>query len=161
MTTIVWAPGDLIVASNEGIDVRLAGVSLVRDVPEHLGATGGERGVRIGLEAPRNLETQRRDIAHLQEVEAWVAEQKLHGKGKAGPPPTMPGQAVLSAVKADITDNHDTVYRCVAGRWAGTGTEWDGSWTFLPEPPAGVKHLTIEFTVNGELTGKSCRVQLD
>lgn len=161
MTTIVWAPGDLIVASNEGLAVRLAGVGLTRDVPEHLGATVGERGVRIGLEVTRNLETQRRDIAYLEAFEAWVAEQKLHGRDMAGPPPTMPGQVVLSAVKANITDNHDTVYGCVAGRWAGTGTEWDGSWTFIPEPPAGVKHLTIEFTVNGELTGKSCRVQLD
>lgn len=161
MTTIVWAPGDLVVASNEGVDVRLAGVSLVPDVPEHLGGTAGGHGVRIGLEATRNLETQRRDIAYVQEFEAWAAEQQLHGKDTAGPPPAMPGQAVLSAVKATITDNHDTAYRCVAGQWAGTGTEWDGSWTFLPEPPTGVKHLTIEFTVNGELTGRSCRVQLD
>lgn len=161
MTTIVWAPGDLIVASIEGIDIRLAGVSLVPDVPEHLGATVGERGVRIRLEATRNLETQRRDIAYLRDFEAWVAEQRLQGKGNAGSPPPMPGEGVLSAVEANITDNHDTAYLCVAGQWAGTGTEWDGSWTFLPEPPAGVKHLNVEFTLHGELTGKSVRVQLD
>ncbi|AIY00162.1 hypothetical protein ART_0563 [Arthrobacter sp. PAMC 25486] len=161
MTVIVWAPGDLIVASNEGVDVRLAGVELTSDAPVHHGAKPGERGVRIGLEANRNLETQHRDLAYLEAFEAWDAEQKLHGKGKAGSPPPMPGQVVLSAVKPVITDNHDTDYRCVGGQWAGTGTDWDGSWTFVPEPPAGVKHLTIEFTVNGDLTGKSCRVQLD
>ena len=38
MTTIVWAPGDLIVATHESVDVRFAGVELTTDVAESLGA---------------------------------------------------------------------------------------------------------------------------
>lgn len=160
MTTIVWAPGDLIVASHEGVDVRLAGVELTPDVSE-FGPSHGERGIRVSLAAIRNLETQRLDILHAEEFEAWAAEQTLHCKDSAGPPPRMPGQVVLSAVRPVITDNHDTDYRYVGGQWAGTGTQWDGSSIFLPEPPHEVRHLNIEFTLNGELTGKSCRVQLN
>lgn len=161
MTTIVWAPGDLIVATHEGVDVRFAGVELTSDVSEFLGATPGERGIRVSLAGIPNLETQRLGILYGAAFEAWAAELELRGKTNAGPPPPMPGQVVLSAVKPVISDNYDTEYCCVTGQWAGTGTEWDGSKTYLPEPPEGVKHLTIEFTLNGELTGKSCRVQLD
>ncbi|MDJ0313456.1 hypothetical protein [Arthrobacter sp. H35-D1] len=161
MTSIVWAPGDLIVATNDGVDVRFAGVEITPDVPAFLGRVPGERGIRVQLAGVTSAETMELDSAYLSEMEAWGRGLKLHGKDSAGRPPVMPGETVLSAVKAVITDNHDTDYHCVAGQVAGTGSEWDGSWVFVPEPPEQVNHITIEFTLKGEPTGKSCRVQLD
>ncbi|WP_146073212.1 hypothetical protein [Arthrobacter sp. N199823] len=161
MTTIVWAPGDLVVASNEGIDVRFAGVEITAEIPEHIQRAPGERGIRVHLACVTSPATMELHVNYMKALEAWGEQREMHGSDKVGRPPVMPGDVVLSAVKANITDNHDTEYLLVAGRVAGTGSEWDGSWVFVPEPPVGVKHLTIEVTLNGELTGKSCRVQLD
>ncbi|MBP2414490.1 hypothetical protein JOF48_003289 [Arthrobacter stackebrandtii] len=160
MTTIVWAPGDLVVANSEGVDVRLAGVEITADIPHHLGRPAGERGIRVHVAGVTSPLTMDLDNRHLQEVEAWAEERKRVGPENVHQFPVMPGVAVLSAVNAVITDNHDTDYRWVGGQLAGTGSEWDGSWAFVPEPPAGVKHLSIEFTVDGVPTGKSVRVQL-
>lgn len=161
MTTIIWAPGDLIVASNGGVEVRLAGVRTNSEVPFYMGHVPDVRGIRVDLVGVTSRVTMDLDIAYTAAIESWILERKSHGQEAAGARPLMPGGVVLSAVKPAITDNHDTDYRLVASHSAGTGTEWDGSWFFVPEPPAAVKHLTIEFTVNGRPTGKSCRVQLD
>lgn len=161
MTTIVWAPGDLVVASNEGVDVRFAGVEITADIPEHHERAAGERGIRVHVAGVTSPLTMDLDNRHLQEVDVWAEERKLVGPENVRRFPVMPGDTVLGAIKPVITDNHDTDYRCIGGRRAGTGSEWDGSWVFVPEPPAGVRHLTIEFMLNGETTGKSCRVQLD
>lgn len=161
MTSIVWAPGDLIVATHEGVEVRFAGVEITSEAAGYMGRLPGERVIKVHLAGVTSAVTMDLDNSHLRALEAWGEERKLHGADSVGRPPVMPGDAVLSAVKAIVTDNHDTEYGWVAGRVAGTGSEWDSSWMFAPEPPEGVKHLTIEFTLNGELTGKSCRVQLD
>lgn len=160
MTTIIWAPGDLIIASNEGVDVRLAGVDITQDIPFYLDQVPGECGIRVNLAGVTSRETMELGAAYIQALEAWHEEIKARGQESVGRPPVMPGDVVLSAVKPVITDNHDTDYRLVADRVAGSGSEWDASWVFVPEPPSGVNHLTIEFTVNDEPTGKSCRVQL-
>lgn len=161
MTTIVWAPGDLVVATNEGVDVRLAGVEITSDVPEYIERVPGERGIRVHLAGVTSRTTMELDVSYNRALEAWASERTLHGLEAAGRPPIMPGDVVLTPVKAIVTDNHDTDYRCIAGRVAGTGSEWDASWVFVPEPPPTIRHLTVEFTVKGEPTGKSCRVQLD
>lgn len=140
--------------------MRFAGVEITPDVPALPGRAPGERGVRVQLTGVASAETMEMDTAYLKAMEAWGDDLKLRGKDSAGRPPAMPGETVLSAVQAVITDNHDTDYRCVAGQVAGTGSEWDGSWVFVPEPPGQVNHLTIEFTLKGVPTGKSCRVQL-
>lgn len=161
MTSIVWAPGDLIIASNQGVDVRFAGVEIITDIPQHVGLVPGGRVIRVHLTAIRGRATLELDDGYGTAVEAWAAERAAQGRESAGRPPIMPGDVVLTPVQALITDNHDTEYRRVGGRAAGAGSEWDASWVFAPEPPAGVKHLTIEFTLHGGLTGRSVRVQLD
>ena len=161
MTKIVWAPGNLIVATNEGVDVRFAGVEITAAAPGHVGLAPGERVIRVDLAGVTSSVTIDLDRRHLQEMEAWAEDRKLRGAENTGRPPAMPGETVLSAVRAIVTDSRDTEYRQVAGRVAGAGSGWDASWMFSPEPPAGVKHLTVEFTLNGELTGNSIRVQLD
>ncbi|MGN5733386.1 hypothetical protein [Arthrobacter psychrochitiniphilus] len=161
MTSIVWAPADLIIASNQGVAVRFAGVEVTDNIPEHMWRVPGERGIRVHLAGVRGEVTMELDAAHSIALEAWVAERKAHGRETAGRAPVMTGETVLTPVQVVISDNHDTEYKRVAGKVAGTGNEWDASWVFLPEPPAGVKHLSLEFTLHGELTGKSVRIQLD
>lgn len=161
MTSIVWAPGDLIIATNRGVDVRFAGVEIIEDVPEHMWRVPGERGIRVHLTGVRGPATMEFDAGYGQALEAWTVERTAKGKDGVGRPPLMPADVVLTPVQAVISDNHDTEYRRVAGKVSGTGSEWDASWVFVPEPPAGLKHLTIEFTLHGELTGKSVRAQLD
>ncbi|WP_315915381.1 hypothetical protein [Arthrobacter sp. lap29] len=161
MTSIVWAPADLIIASNQGVAVRFAGVEVTSEILELMGPGANGRGIRVHLAGARGQATMERDSAYVTALEAWAKERTAHGKEEAGPRPIMPGETVLTPVQAVITDNHETEYRRVGGRVAGTGTEWSASWDFVPEPPPGVKHLSLEFTLHGELTGKSVRIQLD
>jgi len=159
MTTIVWAPGDLVVAGSQGVDVRLAGVEITADIPHRLGQPAGERGILVHLACVTGPATMKLHGDHELAMHAWGERRKAGGADAAGPPPAMPGETILRTVQPMVSDNRDTDYRWVASQFAGTGTEWDGRWAIVPEPPAGVKHLTIEFTVDGVLTGKSVRVQ--
>ncbi len=72
----------------------------------------------------------------------------------------MPGAPVLERVNARISDDLGTEYRCVGGKVAGTGTEWDGCWGYAPEPPMSARIINFEFTLDGETTGKHCQIQL-
>lgn len=161
MTSIVWAPGDLIIATSQGVDVRFAGVEISTDLPERRWPLPGERGIRVHLSGVRSGATAELDGAYGTALAAWEEQRTAQGHDGADRPPIMPGEVVLTPVQAVITDNRDTNYRRMAGRVAGSGTEWDAFWVFTPEPPAGLKHLTIEFTLHGELTGRSVRVQLE
>ncbi len=160
MTTIVWAPGDLVIANSEGVDIRFAGVEITADIPHYKGQPAGERGILVRLACVTGPVTTKLHSDHGLAMHQWGEKRKAGGAEAAGPPPVMPGETILKIVRPVVNDNHDTDYRWVAAQFAGTGTEWDGRWAFVPEPPAGVKHLNIEFTVAGALTGKSVRVQL-
>ena len=43
---------------------------------------------------------------------------------------------------------------------AGGGTEWDARWVYTPVPPAEARTLRLEFSVDGEPTGKYCELSL-
>ncbi|MFJ5108776.1 MULTISPECIES: hypothetical protein [unclassified Glutamicibacter] len=73
----------------------------------------------------------------------------------------MPGQLVLGPVGAVISDDVGTTYRLSAGQVAGSATGWESTWVYLPEPPKAAQILTLEFTLDDELTGKTCQVRLD
>jgi hypothetical protein len=161
MTTIVFAPGDLIVATSDGIDVRFAGIELDADFSPRPGYPRGGRGVRIRIEGIRGLETQRRDYEFLDAREAWADRLRGQGRDAAGEPPNMPGVPVLRRVKAIVTDDVGTEYQLAAGQVAGDGTEWDGSWVYAPSPPEAALTLKFRFTLDGEPTGKECAVRLD
>lgn len=160
MMTIISAPGDLIVATKDGVDVRFAGVESIADAPFSATEWLGKQGIRLHLEGIRSPETQRRDEHHVKEISQWANLRERDGAEAAGDAPAMPGQLVLGPVGADISDDLGTIYRWSAGQVAGSGTDWDATWVYLPEPPAAARFLRIEFTLDGEPTGKTCKVQL-
>jgi hypothetical protein len=49
MMTVISAPGDLVVATSDGIGVRFAGVELTIHLPGHPAAVPGERGIKVNL----------------------------------------------------------------------------------------------------------------
>jgi len=161
MTTIVYAPGDLIVATSDGIDVRFVGIEINAEFPSSPAYPRGGTGVLIRLEGVRGLETQRRDYQFLDAREAWADRLKGRGREAAGDPPTMPGVHVLERVKAIVTDDVDTQYQLAAGQVAGDGTEWDASWGYAPTSPPSAGILRILFMLDSELKGKECEVRLD
>jgi hypothetical protein len=161
MTTIVSAPGNLIVATNDGLKVQFGGVETPVEVPAGARSVPGEQGIRVYLQVIRCLETQRRDQAFDTEMELWGTLLTSQGKESAGPPPSMPGAVALNTVRIELSDDAGGTYRYVAGQVAGTGTEWDGSFVYVPIPPTNVRHLNLEFSLDGVPTGKSCRVRVD
>ena len=161
MTKVISAPGDRVVSTSDGVDVRFAGLELTSDIPGHVQVRPGERGIKISLEAIRGHETGLRDHSYDQARLQWAERRRTDGAESAGPMPTMPGVLAFEPVELQITDDSGTDYRFVAGQVAGDGTEWSASWTYLPEPPRHVKCLNLVGTLHGAPTGKSCKIQLD
>jgi hypothetical protein len=160
MTSIVFAPGDLVIATSDGIDVRFGGIELDTDVPPGPQRLEGGKGIRLRLEGVRGEETQRRDVLFLDARDTWIRRMKAQGLEAAGPSPTMPGVPVLERVNALLDDGLGTDYRCVKGQVAGDGTEWEASWVYLPNPPEAARNLRIWFTLDGIPTGRDCELQL-
>jgi hypothetical protein len=113
MMTVISAPGDLVVATSDGIGVRFAGVELTTHVPGHLTAVPGERGIKVNLEAIRSHETQHRDQSFIEARLQWVEQRKAQG---AGDGPATPGVPALEPINAIISDDSGTEYRCVSGQ---------------------------------------------
>jgi hypothetical protein len=160
MAVIISAPGDLVVATSNGIDVRFAGIDLAASDIQLTSDDQGGSGVRIKFECVRTQETYRRHLLFLQAREEWAEQLRTQGKDAAGAAPTMPGVPVLSRVKALLTDNLGTEYRLTGGQIAGDGTEWEASWDYSPAPPKVAQTLKLHFTLDGETTGKECEVRL-
>lgn len=150
---LVSAPADLVVAESDGIAVRFAGVEVA--------TVRGEPGLKVSLEGVRGQETVRRDQSFVDARLQWVEQRKEHGAESAGDAPIMPGVLALDPVKVLISDDAGTEYHWASGQVAGDGTEWAASWTYLPEPPANIRTLNLEFTLHGERTGKKCKIELD
>jgi hypothetical protein len=161
MTEVISAPGDLIVATSDGVDVRFAGLELTADVPGHVQVQPGERAIKINLEAIRCLVTAQRDQIYNEAMLEWVERRKSQGAESAGPVPIMPGVLAFEPVDLQITDDCGTDYRFVSGQAAGDGTEWSASRTYLPEPPRQANILSLVFMLHGSPTGKSCKIQID
>ena len=161
MTTIVSAPGNLIIATGDGLQVQFGGVEIPVEVPAGARSGPGEQGIKVNLQVVRCLETQRRDQAFDTEMELWGTLLAAQGREAVGPPPSMSGAVALNAVRIEIFDDAGDTYRYVAGQVAGTGTEWDGSFIYVPAPPPNIRHLNLEFSLNGVPTGKSCRIRVD
>lgn len=163
MPTLTHAPADLVVAISDGIAVRFAGLQLgVLDWQ-------GTSGTAVTLEAVRGEETQARDLKLDDARKAWAARVASLGAGEAGEAPVMPGVAVLSAVRVQLTDDVGTAYVQRTGSVAGDGgTEWRATWFFGPPPPATTQELRLKFTAGsdplgadtGATTGFECRVRL-
>ncbi|MGP9650403.1 hypothetical protein CQ019_05610 [Arthrobacter sp. MYb229] len=161
MMRIVSAPADLVVATNDGVDVRFAGIEAMADVPIVSDEWLGREGVRIYFQGIRSHETWQRDVRYEEQLAQWAELRNRDGEEAAGDPPSMPGQLVLGPVGAVISDDAGTTYRLSAGQVAGSAAGWEASWVYLPEPPKTARLLTLEFTLDSQLTGKTCQVRLD
>ena len=157
MPTIVSAPGDLVVATVDGIDVRFGAMN-IGELPPGLEQYG--QGLTVRLYGARGPETMRRDNVFMKALYAWAETRHDSGSETRDPPAQMPGAAVLGRVQAQITDDVGTGYRWVGSRTAGTGTDWEGSWSFIPEPPPGAAVLVLAFTLDGTPTGRDIRMRL-
>ena len=160
MTSIVSAPADLVVATSDDIKVRFAGIDLAADVPAHVQAPPGALGVRVMVSGFRGPKTVDRDNEYHAARLAWYQRRKSGESDSKESVPTMPGVLVLDRVKALLRDDLGTEYRSVAGQIGGDGTEWEGSWTYLPQPPEAARALWLEFTLDGEPTGKDCEFRI-
>lgn len=161
MTTIVSAPGNLIIATSDGLKGQFGGVETPVEVPAGSRSVPGEQGIRVCLQAARCLETQRRDQDFDTGMELRARQLTSQGKEAAGLPPARSGAVVLNAVKIEISDDVGGTCRYVAGQVSGTGTAWDGSFVYVPAPPMNVKHLNIEVSLDGVPTGMCCRIRVD
>ncbi len=160
MMTIVSAPGDLIVATNDGVGVRFGGIESISDVPVISAEWLGKTGIRLYFQGIRSEDTIQRDIRHDEEMLQWVNLRKSAGAEATGDAPAMPGQLVLGSVGVNISDDIGTSYRMSTGQVAGSGSNWEATWVYLPEPPSGAQLLTLEFTLDDEPTGTTCHVKL-
>jgi hypothetical protein len=79
MASIVSAPGDLIIATSDGIDVRFAGIRVDIDLPPHVDSSNGGCGIHISLEGVRGPETRQRDVHFDAARQAWVERRKTDG----------------------------------------------------------------------------------
>jgi hypothetical protein len=154
MMSICSAPGDLIVATSDGIDVRFAGVTI------DLELSGGGPGVRVLFEAVREAETARRDQKFADDRLAWARRLKARGSDAAGCAPTTPGVMVLERVRVLMNDDVGTEYRCESGQIGGDVSPWTSFWLHTPCPPDNARRLELQFTLDGETTGKECVVRL-
>ena len=160
MTSIVSAPADMVVATSDDIKVRFAGADLTAELPAHVQAPPGAVGVRIRVSGARGPQTMQRDSEFESARLAWYQRRQDGGPAWEESAPTMPGVLVLERVGVLLRDDLGTEYRSVAGQVGGDGTEWEGSWTYLPHPPEAARTLWLEFTLDGDLTGKECEIRI-
>ena len=72
-------------------------------------------------------------------------------------PPPDPAQR-LTAVTLALTDDLGTDYRRTFGAFGGSGTEFQGSWSFRPAPPPDAQRLSLITRTAG---GESAELTLD
>ncbi|MCC3265704.1 hypothetical protein [Arthrobacter gengyunqii] len=159
MTTIVAAPGDLIIGVSDGVSVRFAGINVEARQPP-MASPDGDSCIQIMLEGVNDLEVRRRNQQHARDEAAWVERRRELGTQNAGRYPPLPGDAVLQRVRARVTDDLGTSYHWIGGHTSGTGSEWDSSWFYFPAPPRTASLLTLTFTLDDEPTGKECVIRL-
>ena len=155
MTTIVRAPGNLIVATIGKVDVRLAGIDVTK-APQHVDVPSGTPCVVVYLSAARGYETVSHDaeIAQTRSLEDLAAEAVEAQKD--GPPKL----SNLSRVGITITDDQGTRYEPSGFRMIGDGIGWDDMRVYTPTPTSAAMTLHLDFTVDGKSTERYCDVAL-
>lgn len=155
MTTIVRAPGNLIVATINGVDVRLAGIEVTK-AALFVDAPSGTPCIVIYLSAARGYETVRHDaeIAQTRSREDLAAEAEEAQKD--GPPKL----SNLGRVGVTITDDVGAHYEPSGFRMVGDGIGWDDMRVYTPAPTSTAATLHLDFTVDGKSTERYCDVAL-
>src|SRR5690606_36764671 len=135
-------------------------INLNSDHPHSGHALAGSTGMGLNLRAVSNDETRRLDSRLYTAMDSWGARAEKPGADRSVPAPQMPANAVFEPIKAHITDDAGTTYTMVAGRGAGTCTDWDATWIYSPAPPEQAKELVLKFTNSGTPTGHCCVIHL-
>jgi hypothetical protein len=122
----------------EGIPVILASVEC------------SATSVVLRLYCSANEVTRKLDAQYEAEFAAWTQEfltaRKRGGRGMD--PPNQPG-AFLNDLPLVITDDLGTDYIHPSKQAAGTGTEWEGMWTYKRGIPVDAKWLTVGIDMDG------------
>ncbi|KNC19980.1 hypothetical protein AC792_03025 [Arthrobacter sp. RIT-PI-e] len=110
----------------------------------------------VYFSAARGYETVSHDaeMAQTRSFEDLVAEAVEAQKD--GPPKL----SNLSRVAATLTDDEGTQYEPSGFRMVGDGTGWDDMRVYTPAPPSHAVMLHLDFTIDGDSTGRSCDVDL-
>ena len=124
---------DALLGEVEGIRVILASVEC------------SASSVVLKLYCPANEVTRRLDSEHEAEFAAWTKELLAARKrGERGTqPPNQPG-AFLNDIPLVIADNLGTEYTHPSKQAAGSGTEWEGMWTYKRGIPHAATSLTVK-----------------
>ncbi len=129
--SVDYGPVGALVGVIRGVEVRLASVS-VRDGALH-----------VLLRATSSPETERMDAEFEAHLSRWGEAVDLRGAAAAGEPPAMPGSC-LSVFDVRPTDARGIDYPFIERAVAGSGAEWDDSWTFgCPGPPVAEVEIAV------------------
>lgn len=121
----------------EGVVVALLTVELWDD------------GIVLRLAGLPNEATRHLLDEHVQQVRAWAERRKRNPNDRPADPPEEPGHRILNRITIGVTDDHGALYRMMARRTGGAGTEFRDEWYFQPGVPAGTKRLTIHTSGEG------------
>ena len=101
-------------------------------------------GVVVDLRCRENDVTRALDAEYEAAFDAWVPQARLAEKRGVRPvdPPEQPGEFLMN-IPLRLTDDVGTPYRASSKQAAGTGTEWEGRWTYKPAVPAAARRLTL------------------
>ncbi|MEG9250005.1 hypothetical protein V6S67_18090 [Arthrobacter sp. Soc17.1.1.1] len=155
MTSIVRAPGNLIVATIEKVDVRFAGVDVTK-APLHVDVPLGTPCVVVYLSAVRGYET----VSHDAEIAQTRSREDLAAEAEEAQNDGPPKLSNLDTVGVTITDDEGTQYEPSGFRMVGDGLGWDDMRVYTPAPPSAAATLHLDFTVDGESTNSGCDVAL-
>ncbi len=114
--------------------------------------------VVVHVDARRNAHTDALDAGFMAAIAEWAAvASELRSRGERPPnPPAQPGE-LLATMTLSLTDDVGTTYRWNGSQAAGTGTEWNAIWRFVPAPPPDATQLWVAID---DVSGKRCAVPL-
>ena len=105
----------------------------------------------VKLYCPANEVTRRLDAEHETEFAAWSEKflaARKRGERATEDPPDQPG-AFLNDLPLMVTDDLGTDYIHPDKQAAGTGTEWEGIWTYRRGIPSDARLLTVAIDTEG------------
>lgn len=155
MTTIVSAPGDLIVATIDEVGVRLVGIEVTK-APYFVDVPSATPCIVVYLSAARGYET----VHHDAEIARTRSREDLAAEAEEAQRDGPPKLSNLGRMGVTITDDVGTEYEPSGFRMVGDGIGWDDMRVYAPAPPSTALTLHLDFTVDGESTESSCEIAL-
>jgi hypothetical protein len=134
---------------------RVPRLNLGPDQPVELGEVDGLgvllTAVTVDIRLGVHLQFADDDRRRPREAEFLLRrdEELTQAAASGSAPPPDPAQS-LTAVTIKLTDDLGTMYERTAGRFGGSGTEFQGMWLFQPPPPARARQLRITAQAAGQ-----------